>query len=315
MRLLYVVQRYGEEVAGGAEQHARAFAERLVERDHRVTVLTTCAESYVDWANAYRRGWSNLNGVAVFRTPVTKARNPHLFSAFNSRISNTSGVRPLSVQRPHEWPRTLPPSLCVNVVYVWEVNAPPGEDPVEWRLITSEPIDTLAQVLRVVDIYRTRWLIEEFFKALKTGCAYEKRQLESLQTLLVALALLSIGVSAAFGLKYSIYGVIWRRIATTLALPKVEPEHEYPPRFAQVLGSVALILALVSFALGATTLGWGLTLAVAGLQTLLATTGYCLGCRLYFLRWWVPDLVTRIWTRGRSGGPNRTLAPEPIRYS
>ena len=100
-------------------------------------------------------------------------------------------ARPLSVQRPHEWPRTLPPSLSVNVVYVWEVNAPPGEDPVEWRLITSEPIDTLAQVLRVVDIYRTRWLIEEFFKALKTGCAYEKRQLESLQTLLVALALLA----------------------------------------------------------------------------------------------------------------------------
>ena len=78
---------------------------------------------------------------------------------------------------------------------------------------------------------------------------------------------LSIGVSAAFGLKYSIYGVVWRRIAKTLALPKVEPEHEYPPRFAQVLGSVALILALVAFALGATTLGWGLTLAVAGLQT------------------------------------------------
>ena len=131
----------------------------------------------------------------------------------------------------------------------------------------------------------------------------------------VFLALLSIGTSAAFGLKYSIYGVVWRRIAKTLSLPKVEPEHEYPPRFAQVLGSVALTLALVSFALGATTLGWGLTLAVAGLQTLLATTGYCLGCRLYFLRWFVPDLVTRIWTRGREGGPNRSLAPEPIRYS
>ena len=89
-------------------------------------------------------------------------------------------------------------------------------------------------------------------------------------------------------------------IAKALALPKVEPEHEYPPRFAQVLGSTALILALLAFALGATTLGWVLTLAVAGLQTVLALTGYCLGCRLYFLRWWVPDLVTRIWTRGRA---------------
>ena len=133
-------------------------------------------------------------------------------------------------------------------------------------------------------------------------------------TWLVPIVLLSIGVSAAFGLKYSIYGVVWRRIAKTLALPKVEPEHEYPPRFAQVLGSIALTLALISFVLDATTLGWGFVLAVAALQTLLATTGYCLGCRLYFLRWWVPDLVTRIWTRGRSRLDLSNLAPEPINY-
>jgi hypothetical protein len=61
-----------------------------------------------------------------------------------------------------------------------------------------------------------------------------------------------------------------------------------------VLGSVALTLALISFALGGTTLGWGLTLAVAGLQTLLATTGYCLGCRLYFIRWYLPSLFARL---------------------
>ena len=131
---------------------------------------------------------------------------------------------------------------------------------------------------------------------------------------LVPLVLLSIGVSAAFGLRYSIYGAAWRRIARALALPKVEPEHEYPPRFAQVLGSTALVLALLAFAFGATTLGWVFTLAVAGLQTLLAATGYCLGCRLYFLRWWVPDLVTRIWTRGRSRSATVNLAPEPINF-
>ena len=131
---------------------------------------------------------------------------------------------------------------------------------------------------------------------------------------LVPLVLLSIGVSAAFGLRFSIYGVVWRRIAKTLALPKVEPEHEYPPRFAQVLGSVALTLSLISFVVGATTLGWVFVLAVATLQTVLATTGYCLGCRLYFLRWWVPDLVTRIWTRGRSRLDVSNLAPERINY-
>ena len=116
---------------------------------------------------------------------------------------------------------------------------------------------------------------------------------------LVALVLLSIGVSGAFGLRYSVYGAIWRRIVRVARLGPAEPEHEYPPRFAQVLGSTALVLSLLAFGLGATTLGWVFALAVAALQTLLAVTGYCLGCRLYFLRWWVPDVVTRIWTRGR----------------
>ena len=117
--------------------------------------------------------------------------------------------------------------------------------------------------------------------------------------ILVLVALLSIGTSAAFGLKYSIYGAIWRRIVKVAGIGKTEPEHEYPPRFAQVLGSIALTLSLVAFLFGAPAVGWVFALAVAGLQTLLAVTGYCLGCRLYFLRWWVPDLVTRIWTRGR----------------
>jgi len=115
----------------------------------------------------------------------------------------------------------------------------------------------------------------------------------------VTIALASIGVSAAFGLRWSIYGVAWRRIARALSLPRTEPEHEYPPRFAQTLGSVALVLSLIAFALGASIVGWVFALAVAGLQALLAATGYCLGCRLYFLRWWVPAAVTRIWTRGR----------------
>ena len=99
MRVLYVVQRYGEDIAGGAEQHARAFAERLVDRGHGVTVLTTCASSYVDWGNTFPKGWTNCNGVSVYRTPVARARNPHLFARFNARMSGSPGLRPLSLQR------------------------------------------------------------------------------------------------------------------------------------------------------------------------------------------------------------------------
>jgi hypothetical protein len=113
-------------------------------------------------------------------------------------------------------------------------------------------------------------------------------------------------------MRWSVYGMVWRRLVKVVGLRPVELEHEYPPRFAQVLGSVALTLALIAFALGATTLGWIFTLAVATLQTVLAVTGYCLGCRLYFLRWWVPDVVTRIWTRGRPRP--ETIAVQPIQY-
>jgi hypothetical protein len=128
----------------------------------------------------------------------------------------------------------------------------------------------------------------------------------------VLLALLSIGTSAAFGLRWSIYGAAWRRIVKLAHLGPAQPEHEYPPRFAQTLGSVALTLALLAFVAGIPVVGWVLALAVAGLQGLLGVTGYCLGCRLYFLRWWVPDVVTRIWTRGRA--PLRPQVSSPISY-
>lgn len=77
----------------------------------------------------------------------------------------------------------------LNVVRVWEPEPPEGEKPVEWYLLTSEPIGSLEQILEVVDFYRARWVIEEFFKALKSGCSIEQRQLESREALLRVLAM------------------------------------------------------------------------------------------------------------------------------
>ena len=83
----------------------------------------------------------------------------------------------------------LPSSITLNFVEVREVNPPEGEEPVVWRLVTTEPIDTEEQVAEVIDIYRKRWIIEEFFKALKTGCNYQARQLTTSHALLVDLAI------------------------------------------------------------------------------------------------------------------------------
>lgn len=83
----------------------------------------------------------------------------------------------------------LPRAVPLNVVHVREVDAPSDQEPVEWTLLTTLPIDSEENIQSIIDCYRRRWLVEEYFKALKTGCAYEKRQLESKHALLNALAL------------------------------------------------------------------------------------------------------------------------------
>ena len=97
-------------------------------------------------------------------------------------------ARRVALRRPR-YLSTEPETLEVNIVSVRELDVPEGLEPVAWVLVTSEPIATPKQLEAVVDHYRARWLIEEFFKALKTGCAVEARQLESFESLTNALAL------------------------------------------------------------------------------------------------------------------------------
>jgi hypothetical protein len=95
----------------------------------------------------------------------------------------------IALRRPNYFGEQLPDILEVNVVYAREIDAPEGCTPVSWVLVTTEPIETAADVEKILDYYRARWVIEEFFKALKTGCDFESRQLESFTTLTNALAL------------------------------------------------------------------------------------------------------------------------------
>ena len=99
------------------------------------------------------------------------------------------GAGSAAMQRPHGAARAWRAELPLNVVRVWESDAPKDEPPVHWVLWTTLPVDTEEQILRVVDIYRMRWLIEELFKALKTGCIFEKRRFESKATSVRALVL------------------------------------------------------------------------------------------------------------------------------
>lgn len=114
---------------------------------------------------------------------------------------------------------------------------------------------------------------------------------------LASLVGLNLIVSSAFGTKLFLPGRAWPIVRSALKLGPTEPEHEYPPRFAQALGGIFIALGTLLYGLGLTTGGWLLVGAVAALQTLLATTGYCVGCKLYFLRWAVPASFAKLFRR------------------
>lgn len=69
--------------------------------------------------------------------------------------------------------------LTQTLVEIREVDPPRGVTPLRWVLWTSLPVRTLADALEIVTYYEQRWLIEEFHKAIKTGCQLETRQYES----------------------------------------------------------------------------------------------------------------------------------------
>jgi hypothetical protein len=99
-------------------------------------------------------------------------------------------ARSLEIRRPSTCAKSMPESMRLNFVHVFESNPPDGEKAIDWKLVTSEPVETQADVEAAVDGYRTRWVIEEYNKALKTGCAVEKSQLEAAPSLLNYVAMM-----------------------------------------------------------------------------------------------------------------------------
>ena len=86
MKVAVVVQRYGADINGGAEQHARYVAEHLA-KHVQVEVLTTCAHrDYVSWKNELPEGREMVNGIAVHRFPVAVERDPLEFAKWSDKV-------------------------------------------------------------------------------------------------------------------------------------------------------------------------------------------------------------------------------------
>ena len=78
--------------------------------------------------------------------------------------------------------------ISINVVLVTERNPRKNDVPVEWILLTSLPIDDEEHVRKIIQYYCTRWMIEVFFRTLKSGCQVEDRQFEHIVRVLNCLA-------------------------------------------------------------------------------------------------------------------------------
>jgi len=105
---------------------------------------------------------------------------------------------------PRHEPRASKEPLTVWAIRVWEEQAPEGEEPLEWLLLTSVPTTTLEQAWERVDWYGYRWLVEDYHQCLTSGCRIEQRQLQTGDGLIrrlgsVVPACRALGASACIG--------------------------------------------------------------------------------------------------------------------
>lgn len=127
----------------------------------------------------------------------------------------------ITVKPPHA--RSGLPAITHQVVLVEEINGPGDGTDVSWLLLTTLPIDTIEQVLKIVAYYVARWSIETYFRTLKTGCQVEELRLETQARLLNCLAFYQI---IAWRIVYLTH---LNRTCPELPCTAVFADHEWKP--------------------------------------------------------------------------------------
>jgi hypothetical protein len=97
----------------------------------------------------------------------------------------------VTLKPPYRPERKLP-EVTITALLARESDPPPGEEPIEWLLLSNLPVETPEQAIEKLTWYLCRWQIEIYFKVLKSGCRVEELQLETRERLEPALALYMI---------------------------------------------------------------------------------------------------------------------------
>jgi hypothetical protein len=108
-------------------------------------------------------------------------------------VSFTPATTPVPRRPAASLTALAPRPISQWVVQAREPNAPPTvKEPIDWVLLTSLPVHDLEAAMEVIGYYEKRWLIEEWHKALKTGCQVEGRQLHTGRRLEALTGVLSV---------------------------------------------------------------------------------------------------------------------------
>lgn len=136
----------------------------------RLGLEPSCGEIKIEVPSSghrsYREAWLDIRF-----TKVTLASRPRGIKT--KRVSNRSDID-------------------VWVVDLRELSPPKGEDPLSWTLVTTIEVDSKKDATQIMQYYKMRWTIEQYFKTLKTGCSIESCRLNDGRKLMNYIALQSI---------------------------------------------------------------------------------------------------------------------------
>ncbi len=181
-RLIHVCDRAADDlnmmeacVAAGSGFVIRARHDRRVERQEKL--------------------WSLLTAAAPAGQTVVSIGTQRDGSGKITRRGREASVTirhaAVELQPPHNHPGAHQPRR-LWAVYLREENPPDGVEPIDWMLLSSEPVNDLQDALRIVGYYRCRWIIEEWHLCLKQGCHLEQSQLDDAEDHRRLAAILSV---------------------------------------------------------------------------------------------------------------------------
>lgn len=162
----------------------RAGAELLVRAAHpRRIADTEAGEAAYVWTTLQASAPAGAVTVQLGRTPTRPERAASLTIRFQS----------VELQPPrHHKGRTQCRPISLTAILATEEHPPNGQTAVSWRLLTSWPVDTLADALGLVEAYTFRWLVERYHYVLKSGCGIEELHLARAERLERAFATVCI---------------------------------------------------------------------------------------------------------------------------